>query len=252
MTARDRGVLMAIATLVVLGAVWFLLVAPEREKASKLDASVTAASGQLASAEGELAAARSAQARYTAAYASIVSLGKAVPPAQEVPSLIYQLEHASNQRHVEFSSIVAGGAGGAAGSGGAAAPASGAATSSALSAAASKVFTQMPFTFVFNGSFFALEHLFGQLDRFAQRTTSGSLQVSGRLLTVQSVKLSPAANLGAAGTGSQGVLSGTITATAYVLPASQGLTAGASPTAPAGAASSSSSLVPSATARVTP
>ena len=49
----------------------------------------------------------------------------------------------------------------------------------------------MPFTFVFNGSFFDLYHLFQQLDRFTVRTSSGSLQVSGRLLTIQGVKLAP-------------------------------------------------------------
>ena len=49
----------------------------------------------------------------------------------------------------------------------------------------------MPFTFVFNGTYFELEHLFEGLNRFAVRSSSGALKVSGRLLTVQSVHLSP-------------------------------------------------------------
>ena len=49
----------------------------------------------------------------------------------------------------------------------------------------------MPFTFVFNGSFVDLDHLFPQINRFTIRTTSGALQVSGRLLTIQSIKLLP-------------------------------------------------------------
>jgi Tfp pilus assembly protein PilO len=252
MTARDRGVLIGIATLAVLGAVWFMFVAPEREKASKLGTSVSAASAQLATAESELANARQAQTRYTTAYASIVNLGKAVPPAQEVPSLIYQLDQASNQKRVEFNSIASGASGASGGSAGASGS-GGPSGASATSAATSTVFTQMPFTFVFNGGFFDLEHLFQQLNRFTQRTASGSLQISGRLLTVQSVKLAPLQNAGAAA-GPSGVLSGTITATAYVLPASQGLTAGASPTAPSGVGASSSSSSPTtpAIARVTP
>ena len=56
----------------------------------------------------------------------------------------------------------------------------------------------MPFTFVFNGSFNDLYHLFQQLNRFTARTTSGGLQVSGRLLTIQSAGLSPTASTGAA------------------------------------------------------
>jgi hypothetical protein len=252
MSTRDRGILIGIVSLALLGAVWFLLVAPEREKASKLETSVSAASAQLATAEGELTSARGAQARYAAAYNSIVNLGKAVPPAQEVPSLVYQLDQASNQKQVDFNSIVTGGPAGA----GPGAPAPGApasAAASAASTAASSVFSQMPFTFVFNGSFFNLEHLFQQLNRFTQRTVSGTLVISGRLLTVQSVKLAPLTSSGAEA--SKGVLSGTISATAYVLPASQGLTAGASPAGPAGAgpaAPSSGSPTTPAIARVTP
>jgi Tfp pilus assembly protein PilO len=247
MTARDRGVLIGMVSLALLAAVWFMLVAPEREKASKLGTSLTAASAQLATAEAELSSARGAQTRYASAYASIVSLGKAVPPAQEVPSLIFQLDQASNQKQVEFNSIATGSAGssGAAGAGGAGA--------AAASTTASSAFTQMPFTFVFNGSFFNLEHLFQKLNHFTERTVSGSLQVSGRLLTVQSVKLAPL-TAGGATQASKGVLSGSITATAYVLPASQGLTAGASPAGPAGAGAPSSSGSPTtpAIARVTP
>ncbi len=127
-------------------------------------------------------AARSAEARYPAAYASFVSLGKAVPASQEVPSLIYQLARASNEKQVEFTSITA-----PAGSAGRLRERSAAAAAARLP----RVSAQMPFTFVFNGSFVDLYHLFQQLNRFTLRTSSGSLQVSGRLLTIQSVKLTP-------------------------------------------------------------
>jgi hypothetical protein len=227
----------------VLGGAWFLGVKPERQKASKLDARISATSSQIATAEGELSNARSAQASYSAAYASIVSLGKAVPPGQEVPSLIYQLDQASNQKRVEFSSIVTG-------SNGAATP--GPASKSAPAGAAPTAFTAMPFTFVFNGGFFDLHSLFQQLNQFTERTPAGLLKISGRLLTIQSVKLAQAS------TGKEarpGELTGTITATAYVLPASQGLTGGATPSGPAAGGSTASSTSPPATpavARVTP
>jgi hypothetical protein len=111
----------------------------------------------------------------------------------------------------------------------------------------------MPFTFVFKGSFFGLAHLLGQVDGFAQTQAStgaggsgahnttvadtGGIRVNGRLLTIQGVDI-VLESQGSSGTpGSQ--LSATITASAYVLPASQGLTAGATPAGPlaAGAAS---------------
>jgi hypothetical protein len=116
----------------------------------------------------------------------------------------------------------------------------------------------MPFTFVFNGSFPSLYKLFQGLNGFIVRTASGQLRISGRLLTIQGVKLAPATGVGSART-AKGQLTGTITATAYVLPASQGLMGGASPSRPAGTttttvSSSSGASSPSAPAiaRVTP
>jgi len=244
MTGRDRIVVLGIAVVVVLGAAWLIAVSPERKKAATLNAQVNAASAQLATAEGQVANARSAQTQYSTAYAAIVSLGKAVPPTQEVPSLVYQIAHATNQKDVEFSSITATGAGGASTSAASAAAAPTASASATISG-----FTQMPFTFVFNGSFSELYHLFQQLDSSTVRTAAGGLSVSGRLLTIQSIKLSPSTNASAntSGKGGSEQLSGSVTATAYVLPASQGLTAGATTSAPAGA-----SATPAATPASTP
>ncbi len=230
MTGRDRIVLIVLASLAALAAVWLLAVSPERKRATGLSAQVSAAQAQLATAESEVASARGAQARYTAEYASVVSLGKAVPPSQEVSSLIYQLDQASNQKQVEFNSITSGSGGGA-----------GASSASAAAGAALAGFTQMPFTFVFNGSFLDLYHLFQQLNHYTLRTASGGLEVSGRLLTIQSLKLAPGTGAGQgsgkAAAKSAEQLTGTITATAYVLPASQGLTGGATPASPGGGAS---------------
>ncbi len=230
MTTRDRIVIIVLSALAVVAAAWLLAVAPEREQAAKLGAQVSAARSQLATAESSVTSARSAQAGYTAAYASLVSLGKAVPTGQEVPSLIYQLEQASNQKRVEFASITSEGGAGSSSS------------ASASPTAAAAGFTQMPFTFTFNGSFFDLYHLFQQLNGFTLRTASGGLQVSGRLLTIQSVKLTPTTS---STKGSSGQLTGTITATAYVLPASQGLTGGATTASPAGVTQTTSSSAPS-------
>jgi Tfp pilus assembly protein PilO len=249
MTSRDRLVLIGLGALAVLAAVYLLLVSPERKQANSLSSQVSAASAQLATAESKLAGARADQARYSSAYASVVKLGKAVPASEEVPALIYQLAQASDGKHVDFASISTG----ATAASGAAAPA--AASSAAVVASAG--FTQMPFTFIFNGSYDDLYRLFKQMNAFTARTSSGGLQVSGRLLTIQGAKLSPSTVT----TGGKSVeeLTGTVTATAYVLPASQTVTGGAtasSPAAPAttpasGSGSTSSASAP-AIARVTP
>lgn len=224
MTGRDRLVVIVLSSLAVLAAVWLLLVAPERKQAARLQTQVNASSAQLATAEGQLATARSAQSRYAAAYASLVRLGKAVPASEEVPALIYELARATNQKNVDFTSIATGVAGSAS------------SAAAAVTAAATTGLTQMPFTFVFSGSYLGLYHLFQQLNSFTTRTASGDLQVNGRMLTIQSVKLAPNSAAGSPGV-SASQLTATITATAYVLAAPQGLTAGATPTSPSGTGS---------------
>jgi Tfp pilus assembly protein PilO len=237
MAGRDRIVLMVLVSLAFVAAGWMLVVSPKRKEAKTIEATVATAQSELSAAQGKLSETKAAQARYASAYTSVVSLGKAVPASQEVPSLVVQLEQASNQHDVSFNSITSGGSG----------------SSSTPTATASAGFTQMPFTFIFGGGFFAMEHLFRQLTAFTTHTSGGGLQVSGRLLTIQSVKLAPEA----AEKGKAAKLNGTVTATAYVLPASQSLTEGATPTSPTGAttpasAGSTSAATAPAVARVTP
>lgn len=258
MTGRDRVVMMAVVVVLVLVMGWFIVVSPKRQQAASLNGQVVTATGQLATANSQAQSARSAEAKYEAAYASIVSLGKAVPPSQEVSSLIYQISQASHQKNVEFSSLV---------SGSGSSSSSSSSSSGAAASAAASGFMPMPFTFIFSGTFSALHDLLQQLDRSTVVTASGRLVISGRLLTIQSIKLgagaSPTTGSKASGKAGSEKLSGTITATAYVLPAAQGLTAGATPGAPAAgsgqtpvtaassAASSTSPTAP-ALARVTP
>ncbi len=263
MTTRDRLVLMSLVVLGLLAAGWLMEVSPERSKAASLDAQVSAAKAQLATAQSQLAEAKGAQAQYGTAYASIVRLGQAVPADQQVPSLVYELDQASNGKNVEFNSITSS----ATGSG----PSSSASSSSA-SVAASTGFTQMPFTFIFEGTYVDLYHLLNQVQGFTVQTSAGAIQVSGRLLTIQGASLElPSSSTettkpGAKSNGptakesEQSKLKGTITATAYVLPASQGLTGGATAAGPAGAttqatsgpSASSPSTAPAAVIKVAP
>jgi hypothetical protein len=241
MTGRDRMVLIAIAVLVALAAAWMLVVSPERKKAGELGTKVAAAQTQLATAESAVSSARAAQSQYAAAYATIVNLGKAVPPSEEVPALIDQLAQASNQKSINFTSISSAAA--------SSSPTPSSSSKSSGTTAAAAV-TPLQFSFVFEGTYFDLEHLLNQLTDFATLTTSGDLQVSGRLLTIQSVSLTPGSGTGAGKGGAN--LTGSISATAYVMPASQGLPAAGGGAAAAGAArpASSTSSAPTSPAIV--
>jgi Tfp pilus assembly protein PilO len=226
MTARDRMVLIGIVVLVVIAGGWMFLVSPERKQADSLTSQVESAKKSLEAAQAQLADAKTAQSKYASAYASVVSLGKAVPASQEVPSLIYQLSQATSERNIDFNSIATAGA-----------TASSSASTAAGATASASGFTELPFTFSFSGQYFSFEKLFNSLTAFTTHASGDTLQVSGRLLTIQSVKLQPEA---VSGQGKSLKLSGSITATAYVLPAGESLTNGATATSPTGTAAPAS------------
>jgi len=233
MSARDRLVLMGVIAVAVLGVVWLMFISPERKKASQAASALAAAEAQLQSAHSELASARSAQAKYAASYSTIVHLGKAVPTTQEVPSLINELAQASKQKKVEFASIASSGSGK-----GAAAPSGSAAAEAAASEGG---FQQVPFTFIFNGTYSGLEKMLRRMTSFTARTPSGALEVNGRLLTVQGVTLQPLEGNGHSSSNPH--LTATVTATAYTMPPESptAASAGASGATPASTGSSSGS-----------
>ncbi len=242
MTTRDRLMLIGIIALAVLLGAWFTTIAPERQRAAKISAEVETARQQLASAESAADSAKNAQAQYSSAYASLVSLGQAVPASAETPGLIYTLDRATHSRDVGFTSITAG--------------ATGSTSSAAAATAATQntAFSQEPFTFVFNGSFVDLYKLLDQLEGFTVQTSSGALHVNGRLLTIDSVSLAPSSNGAGASASSKSKsprLTGTISATAYVLPAGATPLGGATPSSPASATTTASSTSSSGSA-VTP
>jgi hypothetical protein len=240
MSARDRLVLMAIAAFAVVGAVWMLAVSPARKQASTLTGEVASVQGALAGVKSELAGASNVQVRYRSAYASLVTLGKAVPIADEVPGLMYAIDQAANHKKVQFTSI-SNGKGSGGGSAGHASSSSSSSSSATSGAAQGAGLQQLPFTFTFSGSYQDLCRLLAQLESFTVQGRSGALRVSGRLLTIQSITLGGGAGGSSSSSGTQtgkpGAMAWTITASAYVLPAGGGAggaaPAGAQPSGPA-------------------
>jgi Tfp pilus assembly protein PilO len=229
MTTRDRLTLLGLLALAIIAGGYLTVVAPERQKASKLSGEVQSARQALQSAETQAAEAASARSRYATEYASLVSIGPAVPASGETPSLVYALASATGRRKVEFESIASGNGAGASST-----------TSAPTSQAAAATFTQEPLTLDFTGGFVNLYKLIDQLESFTDQTSAGTLKVSGRLLTIDSVELGDESS-GAANSGSsKGRLKATVSATAYVLPPGQSTLAGATPGGPAGATPASS------------
>ena len=239
MTARDRIVLLVVGGLAVVGAFWMLVLSPKRKEATDLNGQIATVQQRLQTAQSNAAAAQGAKDRYDTDYATVARLGKAVPVEDDVPSLVYQLESTAHDHHVDFRKIDINSSGGA-GAPVATTPATAAASvngttpASSTSAVPSALppgaivgsagFPTMPFTFDFQGSFFDMQHFLHSIDGLT-KVQGKTIQVKGRLLTVDGFDLK-------AGPKGFPDVDATIAATAYLLPADEGLTAGATPTGP--------------------
>ncbi|HWH96258.1 MAG TPA: type 4a pilus biogenesis protein PilO [Baekduia sp.] len=244
MTARDRTVLIVVGLLAALAASWFLAISPKRKEAKDVAAQVTTAQARLDAAQASAATAEAARKRYSEDYSTVARLGKAVPVDDDMPSLVYQLESTAHANHVDFRSIKLTASASAQPTGAAAAVASTKPTTGTTPGATGATnpastltsalppgatvgaagFPTMPFSFDFNGSFFNMQRFLKAIDGLT--TVDGkSISVKGRLLTVDGV------NFKASGKGFPDV-DATVVVTAYLLPADEGLTAGASVATP--------------------
>jgi type II secretory pathway pseudopilin PulG len=272
MTARDRTVLIVVGLLALLGAFWFAVLSPKREEASRLTDAVAVEQQRLSTAVANAAAAEESKARYASDYATVARLGKAVPVDDQVPSLLYTLQTTAERYGVDFRNMSAesDGAAPASGSQASSAPplsqvatqggaasgtSSGQATDSSAAAAGTQApaasgaaasapvgaagFTSVPFTFTFDGSYFNMERFLRAVDRLTI-VDGQQVRIRGRLLTIDSVGLTA---------GSKGFpfVQAAVSATAFMLPAEQGLTAGATPQGPVPASSSTTTAPPAQT-----
>jgi hypothetical protein len=236
MSPRDRLVVMVLGVVAVLGAVWILVVAPERTKLDSARQTLAAAQAQKSTALQQESAAQSAQTSFSANVKDVSLLSAAVPASTSVPALLSQLELTAGADKVNFLSITAstassgaaasatgpvGGvtpaATGATPPAGAATPASAAATTAAASAAAATAAaapTTTSYTLSFSGNFLSLERFLSSIHRFTA-VDGPSLHVHGRLLSIQNVSLTTGTTAGSA------PMAATVIATVYTLPAGQ-------------------------------
>ena len=268
MTGRDRIVVLVVAALAGLGGFYMLALKPKRKEASALGEQVSQARQQLDQARSDLAASRAARTSFAANYATVARLGKAVPTDDDIPSLVYQLDATAGSTGVDFRSVkLTSGAGSTtappqnaaaaaaatsdqasagkdgekaeSGSAQPTAPATGTAASPAPATQTATAalppgavvgqagLNTMPFTFSFEGDFFRLSEFLTKLERYI-KPTRDSVKVKGRLLLVDGISLTAAS-------GGFPKMKAAIAATAYLLPANQGLFDGATPQGPSAA-----------------
>ena len=237
MTGRDRIVIMVVLAVGAVVAAWMLVVSPKRSEASSLGSQISSQQSQLASVRSQVDAGLAAQKAFAGQYAQLARLGEAVPPTDDIPSLIYQVQSAAQAARVSFRGLQLT-AGTSSSSGTPSTSSSSSSSGSSSSAAAAAAAASLPpgaavgaaglptenFTFTLGGNFFSLANFFNRLNNFVISHES-QLLISGRLMTINAINLSPGA------TGSQ--LTANVSATTYIVPGTE------TPTPPTGGATSS-------------
>lgn len=230
MTARDRMVIVIVLAVGAIVAGWFFVVSPKRSQASNLSTQISSEQSQLSAAQNLVSAGMSARRAFASQYAELASLGEAVPPDDDVPSLIVQVQAAAQASHVSFKGLQLTGGG------------SGSSTSSSTSSSSSSTATApaplppgaavgaagLPteqFTVSLSGNYFNLSSFFNRLESFVVNV-NGTLTIRGRLMTINAINLVPGPN-------GFPQITATVSATTYIVPPTQGATGGATPAGPA-------------------
>jgi Tfp pilus assembly protein PilO len=260
MKQSDRVILAGLLAIGLAAAFWFAILSPKRDHATELQSQAEALRSSVEQQQQTVAMALEARRDFGAAYHRLVVLGKAVPADADTPSLLVEVQGLSHRAGIQFRSLelsqdgqsVAPPAPPATDTSttapGLAAPASttdASATPTATTTTTVATPTEaaaatlpigaavgpaglpaMPYTLKFRGDFFDIADFLRGLDGLVHYR-GGRASVTGRLLTVDGFNLSADLRHGFP------KLSASLAVTTYVTPADQGLTAGASPTAPA-------------------
>jgi hypothetical protein len=241
MGSSTRPIIAIIAVAAVAIAFWHLALSPKQDEIDKLGTQIESLHNSIGAAQSELAQATAARHEFPSAYHQLVELGQAVPSTDETPSLLVELGQLANESGVKFDSIqLEGGEGGA--------PTETAEAGTTGSVPASEVeasllplgasigtagLAVMPYTVKFEGNFFGIGSFIGRVDALVT-SKDANVAVDGRLVTINGFTLSP--QVGGQEKGREGEaqqLTASFSVTTYLTPPGQGVTAGASPAAPA-------------------
>ncbi|MGA8744506.1 MAG: hypothetical protein WB507_01400 [Solirubrobacterales bacterium] len=242
MNATNRVIIAMLLVAAMAVAFWMLALGPKRQEAEKLSSQISELHASLAESQTKVTEAVAARRHFPVDYQQLVVLGKAVPPSDETSSLLLQLDEIAHRSNVSFNSIQLGSG---TGEGASAAAAATTPTTTSGSSAASVPPTEaaasllplgasigpaglgvMPYDLSFSGNFFHVADFIRGVDSMVHTGGKG-VGVNGRLVTLNGFALNAANPKGFPD------LNATFSVTTYLVPPSQGITAGATPTAPA-------------------
>ncbi len=254
MNSSNRLIVSILVVAVLAIGFWMLALGPKREEASELSGQAEQLQTALAEAQSKAAEAATARRAFPADYHHLVVLGQAVPAGDETSSLLVELDTIAGAAGVRFDEIQLEGSGEA--SAPVATPEAAPATPSAAApgsvptastippteAAASLLplgaaigpagLAVMPYHLTFSGNFFQIANFVKGIDSLVH-TGNSSVAVDGRLVTLSGFALNTEEDESEGEQKPSNVLKATFAVTTYVTPPTQGVTAGATPTAPA-------------------
>ena len=102
---RDRKIAIILGPLVLLVGFWFLLFSPKRAEVKEADAALVKAEKRRDTAKAELSRLSTSKQSFATDYAQLVRLGKAVPNAVDMPSVIVQLDVAARGSDIRLGRI---------------------------------------------------------------------------------------------------------------------------------------------------
>ena len=200
MRVRDRLVVAVIVAALIAGAMWILVVSPERSQVSSLSTQIVTARASLVAAQTQLARARSAAAGYVGDVRQISEVMTAIPPAPGEAALIRTITSLAGTK-VDVQELDL---------------ANGSTTASGP--------VSLGLSFTFDTTYHNLQNFLAALD--ALTTTDGSkVNAHDRLFTVGSVSLVPL---------SPTTTKANVTGSAYIQGAAAVTTAPAGATSPTG------------------
>jgi Tfp pilus assembly protein PilO len=159
-TPNRKALALALATVLVAAAAWFLLIGPKRSEAARVDGQIDAANSALVAAR---AANRAAQQQDTD-LAPLFLLARAMPEKNDMAGTILELNRMSRRSGLTFTSITP------------------------MPEAADATSAVVPLQVAFKGNFGGFSTFLRRL-REQVGLSKGELDVGGRLYTVQSFEL---------------------------------------------------------------
>jgi Tfp pilus assembly protein PilO len=240
MKSSNRLIVAMLIVAALAAGFWILILSPKRQEASELGTEVEQLQSTLAIAQSQATEAEAARAEFPGDYRSLVVLGKAVPGDDETSTLLVSLNRVAADTDVDFDSIRLSDGGGEttsaplASEAGPTTPVT--STVPATEAAAALMplgaavgpagLSVMPYDLNFKGTFFDVADFIQGIDSMVTTSNSGTA-VDGRLVTLDGFALTEDSGR------EFPFLNAEFKVTTYLVPPSQGITAGATEAAPA-------------------